>query len=111
MTYEEALNICRLAKKAIAFKHDPNNDANDVERKMQEQIAENADLDFMIAAFEKQIPKKPETRKLTATYREIFCECGEWLCSTVNGAILGGTRSNYCRRCGQRLDWDEEAKK
>lgn len=114
MTNEEALNICRLAKEAIAVKCDPNNDANDVKsmmRNMQDQIAENADLDFMLAAIEKQIPKKPETRKLTAVYREKLCECGEWLCSTADGKIIGGTESNYCRRCGQRLDWDEEAKK
>lgn len=114
MTNEEALKICRLAKEAIVVKHDPNNDANDVEsmmRKMQEQVAESADLDFMIAAFEKQIPKKPLLLKLTAVYREKFCECGEWLCSTADGKIIGGTESNFCRRCGQRLDWDEEAKK
>lgn len=67
--------------------------------------------DKIIEAIEKQIPKKPETRKLTAVYREKFCECGEWLCSTADGKIIGGTESNYCRRCGQRLDWDEEAKK
>lgn len=75
------------------------------------KMAHQEVYDKIIEAVEKQIPKKPETRKLTAVYRERLCSCGEWLCSTANGEIVGGTESNYCRRCGQRLDWDEEAKK
>lgn len=98
MTNEEALNICRLAKKAIAVKHDPNNDANDVEsmmRKMQEQIAENADLNFMIAAIEKQIPLYPVN--LLSEYDGKIRPS----CPRCRESFAG---MNYCDWCGQRLE-------
>lgn len=110
MTNEDALKICRLAKYAISVKHDPNNDANEVESVIEgirEQIKENADLDFMIAAIEKQIPKKIKLDKFPRVY-PLCPNCGESVFYSADQYECYLT--DYCPNCGQRLDWDEEEK-
>jgi hypothetical protein len=58
-------------------------------------------LDMAIAALEKQIPKK--VRITTSTKR---CSvCGRQLSGIGN---IHPER-NYCQRCGQAIDWEEEA--
>lgn len=53
-------------------------------------------LDMGIAALKKQIPKKPH--KIYEKLNVKWCECG---------CYLGGLKDeqNYCRRCGQAIDW------
>lgn len=48
-------------------------------------------------ALEKQIPKKPKSRKNT-TYA--FCPC----CDS------GNLQNDYCTDCGQKIDWSETEK-
>ena len=52
-----------------------------------------------IKALEKQIPKKP--RKNYEKVNLKWCECGNYLGELKN-------EQNYCKRCGQALDWGEE---
>ena len=50
----------------------------------------------IISALEKQIPKKPILLRFSA-YRTFACVC--------NSRIKKG--ENYCRYCGQALDWSD----
>ena len=56
-------------------------------------------------ALEKQIPKKPydvDERKLNSFYYLDF------RCPSCNKAIVGQRyRPNYCKHCGQALNWSE----
>lgn len=56
-------------------------------------------LDYtIIKALEKQIPCKVEEG--TEGGYDWYCSCGEYLSRHKDKSI------NYCRRCGQRLDWE-----
>lgn len=52
-----------------------------------------------IIALEKQIPKKPHKNYEKLNLK--WCECGNYLGELKN-------EQNYCKRCGQALDWGEE---
>lgn len=54
--------------------------------------------DMAIKALEKQIPKKPH--KIYEKLNVKWCECGCYL-----GELKD--EQNYCRRCGQALDWGD----
>ena len=49
-------------------------------------------------AFEKQIPKKPH--KIYEKLSVKWCECGYYLGELKN-------EQNYCKNCGQALDWGD----
>lgn len=53
----------------------------------------------VIKALEKQIPKKPHKNYEKVNLK--WCECGNYLGELKN-------EQNYCKRCGQALDWGEE---
>ena len=55
--------------------------------------------DMAIKALEKQIPKKPHKNYEKVNLK--WCECGNYLGELKN-------EQNYCKRCGQALDWGEE---
>lgn len=55
--------------------------------------------DMAIKALEKQIPKKPH--KIFEEINLKWCECGKYLGKLKN-------EQNYCKWCGQALDWEEE---
>ena len=98
MTESEALEKIRIAKS---------------KRQIGTEIA-----DVIIKALEKQIAKKPKKSGVTDK-RGIFhpingidgvpydlcplCEAN--LCTT---GILGRKKMNYCKECGQKLDWSDE---
>lgn len=52
-----------------------------------------------IIALEKQILKKPHKNYKKVNLK--WCECGNYLGELKN-------EQNYCKRCGQALDWGEE---
>lgn len=54
--------------------------------------------DLAIEALEKQIPEKP--KKIYGKVNLKWCECGNYLGELKN-------EQNYCKRCGQALDWSE----
>ena len=72
-------------------------------------------LNMAVDALEKQIPKKPIIR-LTGQM------CGNWIrsCPTCNAKLVERVttvdisvphiynNSNFCIKCGQRLDWGDE---
>lgn len=55
------------------------------------------EIEMGIQALEKQMPKKPKSRKNT-TYA--FCPC----CDS------GNLQNDYCTDCGQKIDWSETEK-
>lgn len=57
----------------------------------QDEVCEIA-----IKALEKQIPKKPHKNYKKVNLK--WCECGNYLGELKN-------EQNYCKRCGQALDW------
>ena len=64
--------------------------------------SKDENLDFaktVKIALEKQIPKKPHKNYEKVNLK--WCECGNYLGELKN-------EQNYCKRCGQALDWGEE---
>lgn len=92
------------------------NDALNWQRADADECSEA--LQMAIKALEKQIAKKPKKSGVTDK-RGIFhpingidgvpydlcplCEAN--LCTT---GILGRKKMNYCKECGQKLDWSDE---
>ena len=61
------------------------------------------DIDYAIAALEKQVPKKPiKDRK-----QEIRYTCS-YSCPSCGGGFIGTGIADYCYHCGQRMDWSVE---
>ena len=63
------------------------------------------EIEIAISALEKQIPKKPKE------IHEIACEDVYYLafvCPSCNTSVFGQPyRPNYCKHCGQALDWSD----
>ena len=57
-------------------------------------------------ALEKQVPKKPAVLK-TEEKTRYLCGCGKSLFVEYAGGGCFGTKSDFCDKCGQRLDWSE----
>lgn len=55
-------------------------------------------LRLAIEAYEKQIPKKVQWGR-TATRPNVT-----WICPVCRNHV----NSDYCRKCGQRIDWSKE---
>lgn len=55
-------------------------------------------------AREKQIPKKPKTNRVDS--ETIYCKCPSCNITTV---LYRNCIMNYCKECGQKLDWSEES--
>ena len=56
------------------------------------------DLDNVIVAIEKQMPKKPKYKS-----KDSLPMCGE--CGGIINILQGD--ANYCPNCGQAIDWSE----
>ena len=83
MTSEEAIGIVRCAIGEVEWNYP-----------MDYSVA----FEVAIEALEKQIPKKPHKN-----YRRLnvkWCECGCYLGELKN-------EQNYCKKCGQALDWSD----
>lgn len=54
----------------------------------------------IVGALKKQIPEKP--------LRRMFKKYENWCCPICQGNIKDGHgyQNAYCRKCGQRIDWD-----
>lgn len=58
-----------------------------------------------LEALEKQMPKKPtETQEFEdGTFYRI-----DFMCPSCNTSVIGQPyKPNYCKHCGQKLDWEE----
>lgn len=105
MTIEEAMHELKIQSQVlesmILYNKDfePKNDNTSLENK------KNA-IDIGIKALEKQIPKKPydvDEREENSFYYLGF------MCPSCNKAIVGQPyRPNYCKHCGQKIDWKVE---
>lgn len=99
MTPEEALQTCRVALDYIGAKY--NKEAKTHKDFFDDLLAtlkQRADIGFMAAAIEKQIPKEPEFRVSRDPRHGVCPVCRE---STQS-------EFSYCWNCGQRLDWREK---
>ena len=76
----------------------------DIKENIQPSVGGKS-LDMVIAALEKQIPKNPydiDEREGNGFYYLGF------MCPSCNKAIIGQPyRPNYCKHCGQALNWSE----
>ena len=54
----------------------------------------------IVAALKNQIPEKP--------LRRMFQKYKNWCCPVCQGNIMDGYnyQNAYCRKCGQRIDWN-----
>ena len=57
-----------------------------------------------IKALENQVPKKPAVLK-TKEITRYLCGCGKSLFVEFAGGGCFGRKSDFCDKCGQRLDW------
>ena len=83
MTPEEAIKTIQVAVTAVKWLYPMN----------YSEAFETA-----IEALEKQIPKKPHKNYEKLSVK--WCECGYYLGELKN-------EQNYCKNCGQALDWSE----
>ena len=66
-------------------------------------------LDMAVEALEKQIPKKPRQITIAAIKRYECPICSHYFISYHESVgFYQGFRDEYCCRCGQRLDWENE---
>ena len=84
MTYEEAIKQLN----AIAIYHFDKDTADTI--------------DIAIDALEKQIPKKPITRKT----EDYFGYVKHVLCPNCQKVEFGHEHPCFCKLCGQALDWE-----
>ena len=84
MTENEAINDLKMTKYARIF------------------VPSNEVLDMAIKALEKQIPKKPLYGTVN---RDMACHCP--ICASFV-CFADMSKSNYCDRCGQKLDFKDE---
>lgn len=82
MTPEEAIDI--ISTNPVAY---PDPDAQGV---WDEAIR------TALSALEKQVGKKPH--KNYSRLHDVWCECGWYLGRYGEG-------KNYCKKCGQKIDW------
>lgn len=115
MTDSEAKELMLIEKECINRDCDRDCVNCDIVQKVEDL---NNAYDMAIRALEKQIAKKPKKSGVTDK-RGIFhpingidgvpydlcplCEAN--LCTT---GILGRKKMNYCKECGQKLDWSDE---
>ena len=82
--------------------------------------SERESVNMAIAALEKQIPKKPEKKKELvfcdldngrheSGKKDVFCcpTCGESVGMKYGEHPIVNVQ-NYCKKCGQRIDWKDE---
>lgn len=92
------IDECNHRIENISFFMDSNSDAN------KEECCNNIEiLQKVINALEKQIPKKPKTNRTDS--ETIYCKCPS--CNLVT-VLYRNCIMNYCKECGQRLDWSDE---
>ena len=95
MTAEEALHICKLATKCAMF----NQQCTDM-TEFIDAMKQKYDLEVMVDCIQKQIPKKPRETRCA-----LMCaSCGHKI--TEKGCKK--LYRNYCKKCGQRILWEDE---
>ena len=72
------------------------------EYKYEAPYITKGDVEVIIHALEKQIPKKP--KKIEA---EGYRYTDAYRCSNCGGNFSGTGIANYCYHCGQKLDWSD----
>lgn len=101
MTCEEALNTCKMALKAIAISHSPQNDYKSVAGVVKEMSKEH-DIETLMMCAERQIPKKP-LQKYEHIKEYMYCaNCGEYVSN-----LYAEYKPPYCKQCGQAIDWSD----
>ena len=67
-------------------------------------------MELIINALEKQIPKKPIFQfNLSDTVSRFECDCGKIIKVRHDIGIMDNNDApNYCDNCGQKLDWSDE---
>lgn len=58
--------------------------------------------EMAIQALEKQIPKKPKTNRVDL--ETTYCKC---LSCNITTVLYRNCIMNYCKECGQKLDWSD----
>lgn len=66
--------------------------------------------DLVVEALRKQIPKKVVKKIEFSSYEYISYRCpicNQHFLSKIEGEFVAGTKSKYCYKCGQALDWSD----
>lgn len=103
MTFEEVLITCKMKC----------TECQEIFRNLCDK--ENCVTEVVRKIIEKQIPKKPIHKTVTNDIQgfpyedaDVRCPfCGNRFYSIIGGEIVAGKKTNYCSKCGQRLDWSD----
>lgn len=68
-------------------------------------------MELIVQTLKKQIPKNPRFDfNMSDTLSRYHCTCGKLIkVKHDSGTFDNNDAPNYCRNCGQRLDWSEES--
>ncbi len=101
MNEQKVREAIKYFKKEIDFAERRKSDCSETMLSVFEDEIDTANT--VIEALEKQLPKKPIERHYEEEGEEPYIKV-----SCPNGCRFQPSRtSNYCRECGQRLDWSE----
>ena len=68
---------------------------------------DDKDIDLIASIVEKEIPKKPESESESFVGEDnVKITVTVFFCPNCRDRI--GHRDNYCLKCGQRIDWEEQ---
>lgn len=107
MTIEEAKKMIQVEKSCINGNCDRNCGKCDIAQNIDDL---SSAYDITIQALEKQIPKKTTIFKYpNRDHINYGCPvCRRKIISKIDNVWCCGEFSDYCDRCGQRLDWSGE---
>lgn len=67
-----------------------------------------SNLEWKLREIEKKQPQKPKERKAGFKSFDYVCPvCGRRLISKVDGEWVAGSKSKFCKICGEELDWSD----
>lgn len=109
MTYTEALEICKMALIAVGMKYpDPKfkdcgfYDEDSITNLVKE-LTEKHDIEILMEALEKQIPKKPIS--VNGLY---YCPHHHQFLNMKVDYWTICQNQPFCEWCGQAIDWSDE---
>lgn len=97
MTESESIKICNTIDFAASFSNPQGIPLNTTKEELTESMR------MAVQALEKQISMKPKTNRIDS--ETTYCRCPSCNITTV---LYRNCIMNYCKECGQKLDWSDE---
>lgn len=108
MTEQEAMERCDMLMNSFSINHGIYDAFKDNEKGYPTFKIMREFTEMCKEALEKQIAKKPTEvdERMPEDYAEYYYLA--FMCPSCGGSVTGQPyRPNYCKHCGQKLDWSE----